>query len=281
MYHWLIFHFHVGSTLQGLETDVVLYVKQMEELKREPHMNVTKLFLQALVNLLGRDNKEHPTQMFGEVVDEDDYERLIDDPFWIAGANFYQGSLFTYFGEHVRHADMAVELGHDYLSKAHVASSNVPVDTYLKGISCFAAARQTGKRKYARLGQIFRSKTKKWLDMGNPNVRYYDSILDAEAMAYKGKRFAAIKHYEVAILQAARGGYQHDAALASERLGEFHVSVMGDVDEGRYRLQQAMRYWKSWGAVAKVDDLARKYPDFFVSKQPSEICTQVGRQEGW
>jgi hypothetical protein len=140
------------------------------------------------LNLLGRDNKEHSTHLYGEAVEKDDLELARTDPFWSASVTYHQGILFTYFGEHTRQADMMVELGHDYLAKALVASPNIIVDTCLKGLSCFDVARQTRRKKYARLAQICRSKIKKWLDMGNPNVMHYDSILDAEAMALKGEK---------------------------------------------------------------------------------------------
>jgi hypothetical protein len=268
-----MFHYIVGSSLERLEADATLYLTQMEELKRDQSIKLTRLLRQVLLNLLGRDNQDDPTRLYGEAGEKDDLELARNDPFWIAGVRLYQGILDTYFDEHTRQADILVEFGHDYLAKAHVASPNIVFDTYLKGVSCFAAARQTRKRKYARLAQICRSKIKKWLDMGNPNVMHYDSLLDAEAMALKGKRFAAIKHYEVAILLAARSGYQQDAAFASERLGEFQLSAMNDVEEGSYRLRESIKYWASWGAMGKVADLERKYPNFLRPPQPTEIFT--------
>lgn len=275
IYHWLDFNFIVGSSLERLEADTLLYLKQMKDLKREQAIKTTSLLYQVLLNLLGRDNEDNPTEIVGEACPQADFDRSQTDAFWSAGVSCTQGILFTYFGEHTRQAEMVVELGHDYLSKAHVATPNIMVDTCLKGVSLFAVARQTGKKNYAKLAQICRSKVKRWLDGGNPNVKHYDSILDAEAMALKGKNFAAIKHYEVAILLAARNGYQHDAALASERLGEFQLSVMQDADEGSYRLREAARYWGSWGAKAKVADLEKKYGDVLQAQQPSEIYTIV------
>jgi hypothetical protein len=134
------------------------------------------------------------------------------------------------------------------------------MDTYLKGISCYAAAQETGQRKYAKLAKICRSKVKKWLQMGNPNVKHYDMFLDAEALVLQGKAAAAVKQYEMTILHAARSGYQQDAALASERLGEFQLSVFKDNDEGVYRLREAEKYWRSWGAIAKVQHMEQKHP---------------------
>ena len=120
-------------------------------------------------------------------------------------------------------------------------------------------ARKTGKKQYAKLGKLCRTKIKKMLDVGNPNVSHYDALLEAEYTAYIGQHISAIKLYEIAILLAGRGGYQQDAALASERLGEFQIDVMNDMDEGRYRIGEAIKYWGGYGAMSKVKHLEQKY----------------------
>ena len=251
---------------------MMIYSKQMRDLNREQAAKMAKISHQAFFNLMGRDNIEEPTRFSGIVMSEVDLDNSRSDHFRDVAVALYHGLLFTYFGEHVRQADIMINNGHDYLAKAHVASPSVTLDTYLKGVSCFAVARQTGKKEYAKMGQICRGKVKRWLDMGNPNVKHYDSLLDAEFLAFKDRRFQAIKQYEVAILLAARGGYQQDAALASERLGEFQIDVMKDFDEGRYRLGEAVKYWSSWGAVAKVEHLENKYSGL-LQRPPSEILS--------
>jgi hypothetical protein len=147
----------------------------------------TKSFRQVFLNLLGRDNVDKPTRLSGIALNQDEKERFSDNPF--IGSMFvaHHGMLLTYFGDFQQYSDLLLQMGHDHLQKVHVASPNNLWETYLKGISCFATAQETGKRKYADLGQVFRSKIKSWLDMGNPNVKHYGSLLDAEYMAFKSK----------------------------------------------------------------------------------------------
>jgi hypothetical protein len=120
-------------------------------------------------------------------------------------------------------------------------------------------------------GQIFRSKVKNWVVQGNPNVRHYESLLDAKWAAFKGKKFDAIKHYEAAILLAARGGVQHDAALATERLAEFYFysTEIHDQEEAAFQVCQSIRYWGEWGAIAKVRHLEQKYTDLIAPPNPN------------
>eukprot|EP00977_Amphora_coffeiformis_P020355 scaffold8152_cov195-Amphora_coffeaeformis.AAC.2 len=248
-----------GHSLKTLEGDMSLYSKQMKDLKRGPNLKSTKAMQQAVLNLMGRNNRDGPTRFIGDSMSQDDFEQSRSEKFWDAGVYFFQGMLFTYFGEHAQQADIMIRKGHDYIAKIHVAAATVMTDYCLKGVSCFAMARRTGKKKYAKLGMLCRTRIKRWLDAGNPNVTRYDSLLEAEYMAYKGQNFAAIKHYEIALLLAARGGFQQDAAFASERLGDFQTEVMKDVEEGRYRIGEAIKYWGGWGAMAKVEHLEQKY----------------------
>ena len=61
-----------------------------------------------------------------------------------------------------------------------------------------------------------------------------------------------------------------EAALASERLGEFHLTIMQDKEEAGYRFKEAVKYWGDWGAKAKVRHLQKKYSSLMAAK-PSQI----------
>lgn len=245
--------------MKTLEADLSLYSKQMKDLKRGPNLKSTKAMHQVVLNLLGRNNGDDPTHFIGDSMSQEDLKQARSETFWDAGVYFFQGVLFTYFGDHAQQADAMLRNGHDYIAKIHVAASPIMMDYCLKGVSCFAMARRTRKKKYAKFGILCRTRIKRWLDAGNPNVSRYDSLLEAEYMAYKGHNFAAIKHYEIAIMLAARGGFQQDAAFANERLGQYQIEVMKDVEEGIYRIGEAIKYWGCWGAAAKVHQLEERY----------------------
>jgi hypothetical protein len=71
---------------------------------------------------LGRDNLDNPTNLSGDSLGE--VERYLADPFFAPSVFLYQGVLFTYFGEHVRRADLVIKLGHDYMDKTHLCNPN-------------------------------------------------------------------------------------------------------------------------------------------------------------
>jgi hypothetical protein len=263
---WIVLKLSIASPLETLDADALMYFKQMKALKRAQAANMVRCLRQVFLNLLGRDNREEPTNFSGASLSPEDLEMFLADPYYSPNTTSAHGILLTYFGEYVLCADMVIKYGHDYYQKAAIASPLNMLDTLMKGVSCMAAAQETGKKKYAKLGQIFRSKIKSWLAMGNSNVKHYESFLYAEWKAFKGKPLDAIKHYEAAILMAARGGYQHDAALATERLGAFHLRVTGNREEAAYQIGRSIQYWGEWGAIAKVRHLEEKYADLLEPK---------------
>jgi hypothetical protein len=46
---------------------------------------------------------------------------------------------------------------------------------------------------------------------------------------------------------------------------------MKDNDEGVYRLKEAVRYWRSWGAHAKVEALEKRIAVVFGLQKSTEI----------
>jgi hypothetical protein len=269
IYQGLLYKFHTGSPLESLEADTMLYLKQMKALKRDQAAYLTKALRQQVLNLLGRENMDKPTQFSGTALSVEEIELYGQNPF--IGAIFfcYHGILYTYFGEYVHYSDMVLKVGHDHFQKIHIGLADNMWDTFTKGVSCFAAAQETRKKKYFKMGQIFCAKIKKWLDMGNPNVKQYGLLLDAECFAFQGRKYEAMKQYEAAILLAARGGYQQDAALATERFREFYLRVMGEREDAAYHIGQSIKYWGEWGAMAKVRHLQEKYADLLMDHLPN------------
>ena len=270
---WLQVKLLMGSSLETVEPAVSMYSKQMKALKRIPAFYALRLMWQTLKHLMGHsisyneNDAYDPTSFTGDVISEGDLEYCrTTSPFLRTIAHSFESILMALFGAHKQNADLTIKLGHDYLAKVQIASPIIVRDTCLKGVSCFAAAREMGKKKYAKMGNVLRAKMHKWAKMGNPNIKHLVSLLDAEAMALKNTKISSakfvIEQFEVAIAQAVRGGYKHDAALACERLGEYHLAVF-PTNDGRYRAQarfeQAIKYWRNWGAIGKVYQLETKY----------------------
>eukprot|EP00957_Ditylum_brightwellii_P017018 1283380-Ditylum_brightwellii.AAC.1 len=97
----------------------------------------------------------------------------------------------------------------------------------------------------------------------NPNVLHHVSLLNAEKAVLKQKRNQddVRKMYNDAIAMSARGGYVHDAALAQERLADYLLNIVRDLQEALYHIEGSIQRYTDWGAIGVVEYLHNKYQD--------------------
>ena len=136
--------------------------------------------------------------------------------------------------------------------------------------------------KYIKSAKRTLGKIKRWVEQGNLNLHHHECFLDAEFAAYEGRQNIARKHYETAADLAGRAGYLQDCALANERYGQFllslHEKEKNDIlldteatkDDATFRLKESIKYYREWGAMAKAEDLERRY-ESMVAPRPTEI----------
>ena len=258
-YYLINVRFMLGTSLETLVGDLTTYSLQMRDLKRNIMACLCDSMKQVMLNVMGRDNQDSPTQWYGEAFSEEDQRTWDNDEYQMSLS--WSSLLNTYFGNYIECAEICLAVGHDFIAKARPASISIMWNTFFSGVSCFAAAREAEDAEYAKLGRQIRKKIKGWVAMGNPNCKYYDMLLEAEFLVYKGQHKTAIKQFEAAFMFAARSGYQHDAAFAAQRLGDFYLNVMDDQEEATYRLGEAIKYWKGWGAHAIVSSIQARYSD--------------------
>jgi histidine kinase len=265
MSFYIVLGFQSGRSLKLLEADCGIYYKQMKEHQTEHTADVTSLFWQIILNLTGRS--AHSSVLRGDVMVDSQKIYDVDDdqgPILLAVYKALQSRLCVIFGEHEKGAALALGVPRDdLLSKVAIGHPLIMGDTFTRGVCLFAMARKTKRRKFARRAKEIRLLIKSWGDQGNPDVRHYLALLDAEMAALKGKIQTAEKHFQDAVITAARGGFIHDAALASERYGEFLLNDKPqpcelDKREASYRFGEAVKYYSDWGADSKVASLQNR-----------------------
>ena len=92
------------------------------------------------------------------------------------------------------------------------------------------------------------------MEKGDPNVIQQVLILRAEEAWMSGRIKTAVDNFERGIAVAGRSGWIHEQALANERLASLWKD-QGNLDNANYRLSEAIRLYKEWGALAKVQAL--------------------------
>lgn len=194
----------------------------------------------------------HPFKLTGEL---HSIEACAGDPFISAVHNVMECHLLLFYDDPSA-ADRAIS-GADVHSKAAPGAFDHMQETFHRAISLYVAARRTRTRKYKRHAKKIRKTIHNWKREGIPNVVYYCIFLDAENAALEGNHDEAERHYKNAIQFVCRSGYLHHAALFNELYSDFLLREMNDKDEAGYRLEEAIRYYKDWGAMGVVARLRK------------------------
>ena len=139
------------------------------------------------------------------------------------------------------------------------------LETFHSGVALYSMARQTNKKKYKKHANRIRRTIDDWIQKGNPNVKHYQCLLNAEQAVLDEDYEEAEKLYRGAIALAARTGYLQDAGLANERYADFLFQVLSKEYEANYHIQEAIKFYKEWGAEAKAQFLSESWHRSLVS----------------
>ncbi|MCK5525135.1 MAG: AAA family ATPase [Thiomargarita sp.] len=99
----------------------------------------------------------------------------------------------------------------------------------------------------------------------------YD-LIEAEKARVLGREIEAIDWYERAMKGANENGYLQEEALAYELAAEFYLERSMEKFAQTYMREAHYRY-QQWGALAKVNDLETRYPQWLTQKMLSPQIT--------
>ena len=245
-----------GLQLRGLVEDIRIYLSQFERMStNSDYAQRTRMVWQVVLNLIGES--ENTTVLSGSAIEE---EYALEDDTSMTGVIFLllKSFLCVHFGNHEQGAALAMQRGNRFYEESPGLPVGMP-DPFLRAMSLYAMARKTGKSKYARHAKRARATVKDWLKKGNPNVYHQLELLNAERAALSKRKDTSELYYKAARL-AVRGGWIHDAALTSERHGEYLLEI-GDKEGATAKLKEAIERYSSWGAARKASQLKEMYAD--------------------
>ncbi|MBE9079681.1 AAA family ATPase [Romeria aff. gracilis LEGE 07310] len=107
--------------------------------------------------------------------------------------------------------------------------------------------------------QTGRTKLQRWAEHSPSNYRHKLSLIEAEYFRLVGQRAEAIEAYDRAIAAANASAFIQEEALANELAAKFYLDWDKEKVAAGY-LQEAYYGYARWGARAKTDELASRYP---------------------
>mmetsp|Transcript_3756 Transcript_3756/g.8624 ORF Transcript_3756/g.8624 Transcript_3756/m.8624 type:complete len:1095 (+) Transcript_3756:156-3440(+) len=250
----IFFPYVMGKTLDQILEQFPKILPQVEEAELKVALLIVRTFWQLVVKLqLVPSDKA--AKLDGDIFKQDNKVEL--NPVHARIIHLAQGELFLFYGHYQTLANRDIEKG-DLFADSAKTSFMIPMEAFHRGIALYAMAKRTKVRKYRTRANRLQKRISKWAKEGNPNVKHYDLMLRAEQASLNRRYGVADYLYKEAIIQAARTGHLHHAALFHERYAEYRLKDHGDVDDGKYHLAEAVRYYSEWGAVGKAEVLRKE-----------------------
>ena len=255
----LTIHYPMGKPLQTQELSS--FLTQCDEFMIEEVALYTRMFWQMMLNLMGKS--KHTVLLKGGIFDSQDFlpKTSRQDVF----AKFIENQLLSWFGEYEELAEWAISERNEHYEKSFPCSFWAMLETFHSGVALYSMARQTNKKKYKKNANRIRRTIDDWIQKGNPNVKHYQCLLNAEQAVLDEDYEAAQTLYRDAIALAARTGYLQDAGLANERYADFLFKELSNEYEANHHIQEAIKFYKEWGAEAKAQFLAESWHKSLVS----------------
>jgi signal transduction histidine kinase len=178
--------------------------------------------------------------------------------------------LMRNYHEAVQSAKLAEKYSKSVFGGFPFAVHNFYYSLALLGI--YSEASNIDKKKLIKKVNANQKKHKKWANYAPINYQRQHDLVEAEKARVLGQDYQAITYYEQAIAGANKEGYIHEEALACELAAEFHFSRNRAIIAKAYLLKSYYAYIQ-WGALAKVKDLEKRYPEIFSEVLKREAVT--------
>ena len=242
--------YHSGKPIALIDEDARVFIDTLADSEQQHMVYIWCVHRQLFQNLRGT-NVADRTELVGDIFDESNHvfnhssATKIHLPF-LFGARI---SICMYWREYKKGAETAMERLNTVIMKEQAGQVSCKSITFHSGLCAFAASHK--EPKYKKFGKRCLKRLFGWRQLGDPNVVHQVEILQAEEAWLKGQVDDSIKHFEKGIAVAGRSGWIHEQALANERLSLLW-KAQGNSNEAEYRLSEAIRLYKEWGAEALV-----------------------------
>ncbi|MBN3925586.1 ATP-binding sensor histidine kinase [Nostoc sp. NMS4] len=263
--------YSIGRELTGLEREIANYSNALKQIKQERAFNWNCIYQQSVLNLLGV--AEDPCRLIGEAYDEEKMLPLhleAKDGIGLLYLYFYKLHLCYLFQQFPQAAENAT-LAEKYLDSG-TGQLVVPIFYFydsLAKLAVYADASDSEQKCILDRVQANQEKMQYWAYHAPMNNSHKFYLVEAERHRVTGKYLEAMEEYDRAISLAEEHNYKNEVALAQELAAKFYLQ-WGKQKIAQTYLIDAYYGYVNWGAKAKVDDLAKRYP---------QLLTPIFQQE--
>lgn len=247
-----------GLPLEFIAKDISGFYIQLQKYQTSYTLKYLLILQRVVLELIGRpeeisklvDKPHNDIEFESRMEREDDKNGIFI--FWIRTmeARFYLG-----------YVDSALEFGERnwrIKGPSGVLVFNA-ANLLFSALTALEAWKKRRKRRHWRMFHKWHNELATWGKKGNLNTRHLVLLLDAELLVVRKQRPDKIRSvFESSISSASRSGFVHDAALASERAGQYFLR-QNDMYWAEHYLLNAHELYRDWNAAAKVRQMEETY----------------------
>ncbi|MBU1169732.1 MAG: AAA family ATPase [Proteobacteria bacterium] len=267
--------FLIGVPLPVLEVQLKQHCRFIKDLNQPQSLVRLEIFWQMVLNLMGRNSD--PTSLTGEVLnDVIVIPKLVETNSETELAALYHCRMNAaiLFHRYARAAEDGQELkkylgaaGGSFIKRDFVFHSALIILATYKDQSYGKkrAARATVKR-YLKL-------LKKMADHAPMNTMHLVYLVEAERSRVLSRNTKAERYYDLSIVLAGQNGYIQYKGYACELAARYYFSI-GKQKIGGLFINDAYDCYRTWGAIAKLNDLESDYASY-LPKSLNPLTTQA------
>ncbi|WP_242057728.1 MULTISPECIES: ATP-binding sensor histidine kinase [Nostoc] len=253
--------YFMSKELTELEREMATYSSVIKQLNQQAVFNWITIHRQSVLNLLG--NVANPYHLIGEAYNEEKMLPLYHDTndvmglFYLYASKIHLCYLFQQYSLALENANLAEK----YLQ----GGTGQPVTPLfylydsLTRLAVYPDVSDSEQKFILNKVQQNQQKMEHWADCAPMNYLHKYYLVEAERHRIGGQYLEAIELYDRAIFLAKEHEYINEEALAQELTAKFYLG-WGKHKIAQTYLTDAYYSYVRWGAVAKVNDLVKRYP---------------------
>ncbi|GBE93121.1 trifunctional serine/threonine-protein kinase/ATP-binding protein/sensor histidine kinase [Nostoc cycadae] len=257
--------YFIGKELIGLEQEIKNYSNVIKQIKQQTVFYWNEIYRQTVLNLLGAE--DNPILLIGESYNEKQSLQIhIETNDGIGLIDFYINKLYlSYLFQDLNKAIENATLAENYL---HSGTGQLIIPFFrfydsLARLGIYPNTHHSEQQNILDRVRANQEKMQKWAHHAPMNYLHKFYLVEAERYRVTGQYLEAIESYDRAIALAKENEYINEEALANELAARFYLE-WGKEKIAQTYLTDAYYCYVRWGAKAKVDDLAKRYPQLLM-----------------
>jgi PAS domain S-box-containing protein len=275
-YSYSYLSYQAGKELTELEREMAVYGNAIAQINQKSVLDLHNAYWQTVLNLVGR--AEDPSLLIGDSYNEREMISLYlqaDNQNGLFELYFNKFTLCYLFKKNSQAVKYAA-LAENYISSG-IGTHTVSIFYYhdsLAQLAVFSDALEEQQKHILKKVEANQEKIQRWADYSPMNYLHKFYLVEAERARVLGNDGEAREYYDRAITLADENEYLNDEALTYELAARFYLA-RNQKHVARHYLQDAHYAYQRWGAVAKVKDLERQYPQFLAKASTNFLQTSL------